>query len=114
MQRTFGYQTGDAPDQRRAKNDAVSNGKASKAEYNVSNDEGNRRLKPTSTPANSPTKASNQTKENYSSITDSKVKMPDTKYKSSSNNTSTAFSAGSLNKKAETLAEKIRKRRMGQ
>jgi hypothetical protein len=88
MQKTFGYQTGDAPDQRKA----------------------------SSTPANSGTKASEQTKENYSSssITDSKVKPPADMSKSkTTNQTSTAFSTGSLNKKSESLAEQIRKRRMG-
>jgi hypothetical protein len=99
-----------------ASKDAVSQGKASKAEYNVSKEEGNRRLKPKSTPANSSTKASEQTKENYSSssIYDSKVKAPADMSKSkTTNQTSTAFSTGSLNKKSESLAEQIRKRRMG-
>ena len=99
-----------------ASKDAVSQGKASKAEYNVSKEEGNRRLKPNSTPANSSTRASEQTKDNYSSssIYDSKVKAPADMSKSkTTNQTSTAFSTGSLNKKSESLAEQIRKRRMG-
>lgn len=41
MQKTFGYQTGDAPDQRKAKDLAE---KSSKAEYKVSDEEGKRRL----------------------------------------------------------------------
>ena len=92
---------------------------SSKAEYNVSKTEGERRLKGgvSSTPANSGTKASSQTKENFSSesITKSSVKSPDYSKSKTGNNTGTAYDSktGSLNKPAETLAEKLRKRRMG-
>lgn len=45
FEKTFGYKKGEAPDQRDQRaNAAVASGKASKAEYNVSNNEGSRRL----------------------------------------------------------------------
>jgi hypothetical protein len=102
----------------KAKEDAAKStpSSSSKAEYNVSKTEGERRLKGgvSSTPANSGTKASSQTKENFSSesITKSSVKAPDYSKSKPENTTGTAYDS-KTGKLAETLAEKLRKRRMG-
>lgn len=107
FEKTFGYKKGEAPDQVAKRNKAIEDGRASKAEYNVSEEEGKRRLK--GTDYNKQPTNRTETAFNSSSLANTTVPSFKGSANGATNNTAKSFSSNS-----DSLADLLRKRRQNQ